>query len=152
MEYYFPEEALGIKTPRNFIKLGALIRKGFSFSCVIRFQELSGASDDEVRHILWLKDIDFKARKRARRLSAQESDRLFSAAKYLAYVYGHFRAKNKCKDDVVLFLHNPIGPDLPLPPIRLLGTEAGIEMANTVLSGVYRRNYLLKQLPKTSLP
>jgi uncharacterized protein (DUF2384 family) len=148
MEYYFPGEILGVRAPNDFSKLGAKIRKGIPFSCLVRFQRLSGASDEEIRHILWMTEEDLPARKRRKKLSPRESDRLFSAAKYLTSVYTYYKAMDKGKEEVIRFLHHPIAPDMSIPPIRLMGTEAGIDVADAILYGTYRQDYLREYLPK----
>ena len=91
MDFNFPGGILGLRPPNDFLKIGVKIRKGLPISCLNRFQKLSGASDDEAMHILWMTEAELQMRKRKRRLSSRESDRLFSAAKCLHGVYCYFR-------------------------------------------------------------
>ena len=147
MDFYFPGEILGLRPPNDFQKIGAKIRKGLPISCLNRFQKLSGASDGEARHILWMTEKELLARKRKGSLSSRESDRLFSAAEFLCSVFC-FSRKGRISEDVIRFLHRPIAADLPVPLIRLMGTEAGLDLADAVLSGTYRQDYLRKFLPK----
>ncbi len=82
MNFHFPGEILGVRPSNDFLKIGILIRKGLPLYCLKRFREFSGASEAEVRHILWMTEADLQNRERRRRLSSRESDRLFSAVRY----------------------------------------------------------------------
>ena len=137
MNFHFPGEILGVRPSNDFLKIGILIRKGLPLYCLKRFREFSGASEAEVRHILWMTEADLQNRERRRRLSSRESDRLFSAVKILTDAYIFFKEGINAKKAVIDFLHRPLAPDFPLPPIRLMGTEAGRGMDSKKSIAVY---------------
>jgi putative toxin-antitoxin system antitoxin component (TIGR02293 family) len=145
MEVRDPEELLGMPKSRHIGDTGKAILKGLPVRCLNRFQRITAAIDEELSQILWMSPRIMKTRRQTGRLSPAESDRLYGAARLLAWVLWHFGNDEKLAQ---AWLRAPASKEHHVPPISLMGTFAGLELIYHYLEGSYFEFYLRKEHPK----
>jgi putative toxin-antitoxin system antitoxin component (TIGR02293 family) len=146
MPFRSPEELLGMPRRRHKDDSGKQILKGLPVRNLNAFQRITAATEEELIHILWMSPRILKSRMQAGRLMPSESDRLFCAMRIIARALLHFDDNEK---RVQAWLRAPASKKHHVPPISLLGTFAGAELAYHYLEGAYFELYLLgKSNPK----
>jgi putative toxin-antitoxin system antitoxin component (TIGR02293 family) len=133
------EELLGIPSTRHIGELGKRILKGLPFRSLTAFQRITAATEAEISHILWMPTNKFQRRRKTGHLSPAESDRLFGAARILAFVLHHFQNDEKRAQ---AWLRAPASPKHHVPPISLMGTFGGLELVYHYLEDAYFELYL----------
>jgi putative toxin-antitoxin system antitoxin component (TIGR02293 family) len=141
MERKSVEDLLGLQRKENHAAPGKWIRKGLSTRCLKNFQNITAASEEEIRQILWLSPELLKARMCEGRLKTAESDRLYRAASFIHTALIHFKGD---EGSVRIWLRSPVSGDNPILPITILGTEGGVELAEHFLRGSYFELYLIE--------
>lgn len=139
MERKSVEDLLGLKRKENHAAPEKWIREGLSTRCLKNFQNITAASEEEIRQILWLSPESLKSQIRNRRLKPAESDRLYRAASFIEIALIHFEGD---EGSVRTWLRSPVSGDNPIVPITILGTEGGVELAEHFLWGSYFEFYL----------
>ncbi len=134
-----PEEILGMPSVHNIGDSGKRIQKGLPLRSLNVFQRITASTKEEISHILWMSERTYRTRQRTGRLSPDESDRLYGAARILAFVLHHFQNDEK---RAKAWLRAPGSPEHQVQPISLMGTFGGLELVYHYLEGAYFETYL----------
>lgn len=123
------KSALGIRGRIEPLELHDRIREGLPYSALEKLNERFRLPKGQLSVVLALPPSTEVRRKRARKLSQQESDRLFRLARILA----HARRTLGSDDAAAAWLQEPNRAVGGATPLSLLETAAGAEEVETIL-------------------
>lgn len=117
-EKYTVEKLLGIETADN-LKLAKKVEAGFSFEVLERLGKMTGLPLERLRVAIRIAPRTLTRRKKEKRLSPEESDRLVSVSRLLAQTFELFEGNEEA------------GIRWFTSPNRALGGQSPIEVAAT---------------------
>lgn len=119
----------GVRSPEN---LAELVRKGLPFAALAAVMGDYGISRDVLCTILHLSPRNFLRRKEQRRLSPDESDRLYRLARVIAHANRVFEDP----DESAEWIHSPNVALGKQQPLILLDTDIGVQQVDQVLGRI----------------
>jgi putative toxin-antitoxin system antitoxin component (TIGR02293 family) len=124
-------EAVGrnVRSPED---LAELVRKGLPFAALVAVMGDYGISRDVLCTILHLSPRNFLRRKEQRRLSPDESDRLYRLARVIAHANRVFEDPGESAE----WIHSPNVALGKQQPLILLDTDIGVQQVDQVLGRI----------------
>lgn len=125
-------QALGWAAPKTEFELIALVRKGLPYRALANAKAALEVSNDDLARFLHLKKRTLARRRRERRLTADESERLVRLARVAA------RAEEVLADrpSALRWIRKPNRALGHVPPIELLDTDLGLDAVLNVLGRI----------------
>lgn len=120
-EAYTVEKLIGIKTVDN-LKLAKKVEAGFSFDALERLGKTTGLPLETLRVAVRITSRTLTRRKKDKKLSAEESDRLVSVSRLLAQTFELFEGRREAG---VHWFQSPNRALGGLSPIAAAATETG---------------------------
>jgi putative toxin-antitoxin system antitoxin component (TIGR02293 family) len=120
------------KSVRSPEDLAERVRKGLPFAALLAVMERYGISRDVLCTILHLSPRNFLRRKEQKRLSPDESDRLYRLARVIAHANRVFEDP----DDSADWIHAPNTSLGKQQPLTLLDTDIGVQQVDQVLGRI----------------
>lgn len=108
------------------------LRKGLPFAALSAVMEQYGISRDALCTILHLSARNFLRRKEQRRLSPDESDRLYRLARVIAHANRVFEDREESAD----WIQSPNTALGKQQPLTLLDTDIGVQQVDQVLGRI----------------
>ena len=118
-----------VRSPED---LAELVRKGLPFAALVAVMRDYGISRDVLCTILHLSPRNFLRRKEQRRLSPDESDRLYRLARVIAHANRVFEDP----DESAEWIHSPNVALGKQQPLILLDTDIGVQQVDQVLGRI----------------
>lgn len=118
---YSVEKLLGIKTADN-LKLAERIEAGFSFDALERLVKTTGLPLERLRVAVRITSRTLKRRKKEKKLSPEESDRLVSVSRLLAQTFELFEGNTEAG---MRWFQNPNRALNGQSPLQVASTETG---------------------------
>lgn len=118
---YTVEKLIGIKTADN-LKLAEKVEAGFSFEALERLRKTTGLSLEKLSVAVRIAPRTLTRRRKEKKLSPEESDRLVSVARLLAQTFELFEGNVEAG---LGWLQNPNRALGGLSPIEVAATETG---------------------------
>ncbi len=118
-----------VRSPED---LAERVRKGLPFAALVAVMEHYGISRDALCTILHLSARNFLRRKDQKRLSADESDRLYRLARVIAHANRVFEDPGESAD----WIHTPNTSLGKQQPLTLLDTDIGVQQVDQVLGRI----------------
>jgi putative toxin-antitoxin system antitoxin component (TIGR02293 family) len=112
--------------------LAERVRKGLPFAALVAVMENYGISRDVLCSILRLSARNFLRRKEQKRLSPDESDRLYRLARVIAHANRVFEDPDESAD----WIHTPNTSLGKQQPLTLLDTDIGVQQVDQVLGRI----------------
>ena len=119
----------GVRSPQD---LAERVREGLPFSALSAVMEQYGISRDVLCDLLHLSPRNFLRRKEQKRLSPNESDRLYRLARVLAHANRVFEDQNESAD----WIQTPNASLGKQQPLTLLDTDIGVQQVDQVLGRI----------------
>ena len=119
----------GVRSPED---LADEVRKGLPFAALWAVMEGYAISRDDVCEVLQLSSRNFLRRKEQKRLSADESDRLYRLARVLAHANRVFEDP----DESAEWIQTPNTALGKQQPLSLLDTDIGVQQVDRVLGRI----------------
>ena len=119
----------GVRSPEQ---LAERVREGLPFSALSAVMERYGISRDVACEILHLSRRNFLRRKEQKRLSPDESDRLYRVGRVLAHANRVFEDPGESAD----WIHSPNAALGKQQPLTLLDTDIGVQQVDEVLGRI----------------
>jgi putative toxin-antitoxin system antitoxin component (TIGR02293 family) len=123
------ERTLGRKAESKWV---ALLRAGLPYSALESVMDTLGLTRQEASELLAVPLRTLARRKRAHKLLAPESNRLFRLTKIAAHAVDVLGSK----ETAAHWLREPIRATGGVAPITLLDTEAGLELIDEILGRI----------------
>ena len=120
------------KRVRSQEDLAQRVRKGLPFAALVAVMEKYGISRDVLCSILHLSARNFLRRKEQKRLSSDESDRLYRLARVIAHANRVFEDPDESAD----WIHAPNTSLGKQQPLTLLDTDIGVQQVDQVLGRI----------------
>lgn len=117
---------------RSLGDLADRVREGLPFSALVAVIEQYGISRDSLCRILHLSSRNFLRRKEQKKLSPDESDRLYRLARVLAHANRVFEDP----DDSADWVQSPNAALGKQDPLSLLDTDIGVQQVDQVLGRI----------------
>lgn len=117
---------------RSLEELVDKVRNGLPFAALSAVMEEYGISRDVVCDVLQLSSRNFLRRKEQKRLSADESDRLYRLARVLAHANRVFEDP----DESAEWIQTPNAALGKQQPLTLLDTDIGVQQVDQVLGRI----------------
>jgi putative toxin-antitoxin system antitoxin component (TIGR02293 family) len=118
-----------VRSPEH---LAERVRKGLPFAALVAVMEQYGVSRDVLCTILHLSGRNFLRRKDQKRLSPDESDRLYRLARVIAHANRVFEDPDESAD----WIHAPNTSLGKQQPLTLLDTDIGVQQVDQVLGRI----------------
>lgn len=118
-----------VRSPQD---LAERVRKGLPFAALSAVMQEYGISRDVLCDILHLSRRNLLRRKEQRRLSPDESDRLYRLARVLAHANRVFEDPEESAD----WIQTPNAALGKRPPLILLDTDIGVQQVDQVLGRI----------------
>lgn len=118
---YSVEKLLGIKTADN-LKLAERVEAGFSFDALERLGKITGLPLDRLRVAVRITPRTLTRRKKEKKLSPEESDRLVSVSRLLAQTFELFEGNEEAG---IRWFTSPNRALSGQSPIEVAATETG---------------------------
>ena len=118
-----------VRSPED---LADRIRKGLPFAALVAVMKGYGISRDVLCTILHLSARNFLRRKEQKRLSPDESDRLYRLARVIAHANRVFEEP----DESAEWIHTPNTSLGKQQPLTLLDTDIGVQQVDQVLGRI----------------
>jgi putative toxin-antitoxin system antitoxin component (TIGR02293 family) len=112
--------------------LAERVRKGLPFAALVAVMERYGLSRDVLCTILHLSPRNFLRRKEQKRLSPDESDRLYRLARVIAHANRVFESPAESAD----WIQSPNPALGKQQPLTLLDTDIGVQQVDQVLGRI----------------
>ena len=119
----------GVRSPE---KLAERVREGLPFAALSAVMQQYGISRDVLCDILHLSPRNFLRRKEQKRLSPDESDRLYRLARVLAHANRVFEDPDESAD----WIQTPNAALGKQQPLSLLDTDIGVQQVDQVLGRI----------------
>jgi putative toxin-antitoxin system antitoxin component (TIGR02293 family) len=119
----------GVRSPEELVDK---VRNGLPFAALSAVMEEYGISRDVVCDVLQLSSRNFLRRKEQKRLSADESDRLYRLARVLAHANRVFENS----DESAEWIQTPNAALGKQQPLTLLDTDIGVQQVDQVLGRI----------------
>jgi putative toxin-antitoxin system antitoxin component (TIGR02293 family) len=119
----------GVRSPEQ---LAERVREGLPFAALSALMQQYGISRDVLCDILHLSPRNFLRRKEQKRLSPDESDRLYRLARVLAHANRVFEDPDESAD----WIQTPNAALGKQQPLRLLDTDIGVQQVDQVLGRI----------------
>jgi putative toxin-antitoxin system antitoxin component (TIGR02293 family) len=120
------------KSVRSPEDLAELVRKGLPFAALLAVMEQYGISRDVLCTILHLSPRNFLRRKEQRRLSPDESDRLYRLARVIAHANRVFEDP----EESAAWIQSSNAALGKQQPLNLLDTDIGVQQVDQVLGRI----------------
>ena len=120
------------KSVRSPEDLAERVRKGLPFAALLAVMEQYGISRDVLCTILHLSARNFLRRKEQKRLSPDESDRLYRLARVIAHANRVFEDPEESAD----WIQSPNSALGKQQPLNLLDTDIGVQQVDQVLGRI----------------
>lgn len=120
------------KSVRSPEDLAQRVRKGLPFAALLAVMEQYGISRDVLCTILHLSSRNFLRRKEQKRLSPDESDRLYRLARVIAHANRVFEDPEESAD----WIQSPNAALGKQQPLNLLDTDIGVQQVDQVLGRI----------------
>ncbi len=117
---------------RSAEDLADRVREGLPFAALVAVMEDYGVSRDVLCNILHLSARNFLRRKEQKRLSPDESDRLYRLARVIAHANRVFEDPDESAD----WIHTPNTSLGKQQPLTLLDTDIGVQQVDQVLGRI----------------
>ena len=118
-----------VRSPQD---LAECVRGGLPFAAVSAMTEQYGISRDVLCNLLRLSPRNFLRRKDQKRLSPDESDRLYRLARVIAHANRVFEDPDESAD----WIQTPNVSLGKQPPLTLLDTDIGVQQVDQVLGRI----------------
>jgi putative toxin-antitoxin system antitoxin component (TIGR02293 family) len=118
-----------VRSPQD---LAERVRKGLPFSALSAVMQQYGISRDALCDILHLSRRNFLRRREQKRLSPDESDRLYRLARVLAHANRVFEDPDESAD----WIQTPNAALGKQQPLTLLDTDIGVQQVDQVLGRI----------------
>ena len=118
-----------VRSPQD---LAERVRKGLAFAALSAVMEQYGISRDVLCDILHLSPRNFLRRKEQKRLSPDESDRLYRLARVIAHANRVFEDPDESAD----WIQTPNVSLGKQQPLTLLDTDIGVQQVDQVLGRI----------------
>ena len=118
---YTVEKLLGIETTDN-LKMAQKVEAGFSFSALEKLGKTTGLSLDRLRVAVRITPRTLTRRRKEKKLSPEESDRLVSVSRLLAQTFELFEGNTEAG---MRWFQNPNRALNGQSPIEVAATETG---------------------------
>jgi putative toxin-antitoxin system antitoxin component (TIGR02293 family) len=118
-----------VRSPED---LAERVRRGLPFAALVAVMENYGISRDVLCSILRLSARNFLRRKEQKRLSPDESDRLYRLARVIAHANRVFEDPDESAD----WIHAPNTSLGKQQPLALLDTDIGVQQVDQVLGRI----------------
>jgi len=118
-----------VRSPED---LAELVRKGLPFAALVAVMENYGIARDVLCTILHLSPRNFLRRKDQKRLSPDESDRLYRLARVIAHANRVFEDPEESAD----WIRSPNVALGKQQPLTLLDTDIGVQQVDQVLGRI----------------
>lgn len=119
----------GVRSPEELVEK---VRNGLPFAALSAVMEEYGIARDVVCDVLQLSSRNFLRRKEQKRLSADESDRLYRLARVLAHANRVFEDP----DESAEWIQTPNAALGKQQPLTLLDTDIGVQQVDQVLGRI----------------
>jgi len=119
----------GVRSPED---LAERVRKGLPFAALVSVMEQYGISRDVLCTILHLSSRNFLRRKEQKRLSPDESDRLYRLARVIAHANRVFEDPGESAE----WIQSPNAALGKQQPLSLLDTDIGVQQVDRVLGRI----------------
>lgn len=134
---YTAAKLLGF-TVRNNLVLAKKVETGFDFSALEQLSERTGLSPESLRTAVRITPRTMSRRRKAKRLSPEESDRLVSVARLIAHAFELFGGRT---EEAVRWFTAPNRALGGMSPIEAASTEVGSREVDNLIGrlehGVY---------------
>ena len=120
------------KSVRSPEDLAERVRKGLPFAALLAVMEQYGISRDVLCTILHLSSRNFLRRREQKRLSPDESDRLYRLARVIAHANRVFEHPEESAD----WMQSPNAALGKQQPLNLLNTDIGVQQVDQVLGRI----------------
>lgn len=120
------------KSVRSPEDLAERVRKGLPFAALVTVMESYGISRDVLCRILHLSSRNFLRRKEQKRLSPDESDRLYRLARVIAHANRVFEDPEESAD----WIRSPNVALGKQEPLNLLDTDIGVQQVDQILGRI----------------
>jgi len=120
------------KSVRSPDDLAERVRNGLPFAALLAVMEQYGISRDVLCNVLHLSARNFLRRKEQKRLSPDESDRLYRLARVIAHANRVFDDPEESAD----WIHAPNTSLGKQQPLALLDTDIGVQQVDQVLGRI----------------
>ncbi len=118
-----------VRSPEDLVER---VRKGLPFAALLAVMEQYGISRDALCSILHLSARNFLRRKEQKRLSPDESDRLYRLARVIAHANRVFESPEESAD----WIRSPNAALSKQQPVDLLDTDLGVQQVDQVLGRI----------------
>jgi putative toxin-antitoxin system antitoxin component (TIGR02293 family) len=112
--------------------LAERVRKGLPFAALVAVMDDYGISRDALCSVLHLSARNFLRRREQKRLSPDESDRLYRLARVIAHANRVFEHPEESAD----WIHTPNTSLSKQQPLALLDTDIGVQQVDQVLGRI----------------
>lgn len=126
---YSIERLLGIKTVDN-LKLAKKVEAGFSFDALERVGKTTGLSLDVLRVAVRITPRTLTRRRKEKKLSPEESDRLVSVSRLLAQIFELFEGNTEAG---LRWFQSPNRALAGQSPIEIAATETGAREVESLI-------------------